>query len=285
MLAPPRKRSSSSSSDQTTTLTTIIPKNIKPLPPMTTSPTLIDTTNNISNSSYTAFNSSSSQQQSSDFNNTTRIYLSSSSGNRLILIKNLNQIPLNGRFVFNDEESRRLIAIFRTKKNKIYAIDEYCYHMGGPLEKGDIEDLMVNYKDSKTRKHSCVVCPWHHYYISLKTGESFYLDIDHTYKSKGQRQRTYPLYYNSETMDLYLELDSRLELSYSPTVNCTGCESDKNPIKPLDSDHYVKIHQQKYSNIESSNTKPHSVVNLKELKEKRELKKINPDIDFQIKKE
>lgn len=63
--------------------------------------------------------------------------------------------------------------------------------MGGPLEKGDIEDLMVYYDSTKTMKeHPCVICPWHHYYISLKTGESFYLDLDRKYKSKGQRQRT-----------------------------------------------------------------------------------------------
>lgn len=48
--------------------------------------------------------------------------------NRLILARNLNDFPVNSQFVLNDEESKRLFAIFRTRKNKIYAIDEYVSH-------------------------------------------------------------------------------------------------------------------------------------------------------------
>ncbi|KAI7797676.1 putative Rieske domain-containing protein-like, partial [Triplophysa rosa] len=39
-----------------------------------------------------------------------------------------------------------------------YAIDVRCYHAGGPLHKGDIEEF-----DGR----SCIVCPWHKYKITL----------------------------------------------------------------------------------------------------------------------
>ena len=37
-----------------------------------------------------------------------------------------------------------------------------------------------------------VVCPWHHYHISLRTGEGLYQSLDKRWKSKGVKQRTHP---------------------------------------------------------------------------------------------
>ena len=64
----------------------------------------------------------------------------------------------------------------------VYAIDSICYHMGGPLIDGDIEELLG-------QPH--IVCPWHHYRISITTGEGAYQVAKGQWKSKGRRQRTH----------------------------------------------------------------------------------------------
>ncbi|XP_074640494.1 Rieske domain-containing protein-like isoform X2 [Tubulanus polymorphus] len=58
----------------------------------------------------------------------------------------------------------RSIVIFH-RNGDIYAMDSLCYHTGGPLVDGDIEDINGT---------TCIVCPWHKYKISLKEGEGFY---------------------------------------------------------------------------------------------------------------
>jgi nitrite reductase/ring-hydroxylating ferredoxin subunit len=50
----------------------------------------------------------------------------------------------------------REIAVFRIK-DKFYAVDEYCTHVGGPLHEGEIENGKV-------------ICPWHGAMFDLKTG-------------------------------------------------------------------------------------------------------------------
>ena len=50
--------------------------------------------------------------------------------------------------------------------------------------------------------HPCVVCPWHHYKISLKTGESIYKhddpfnnkNVKPCMKSRGKKQRIHEIY-------------------------------------------------------------------------------------------
>ena len=43
---------------------------------------------------------------------------------------------------------------------------------------GDIEDGVCG--------HTCLVCPWHHYKISITTGEGFYQNLDRKWVSKGK---------------------------------------------------------------------------------------------------
>ncbi|XP_071138936.1 Rieske domain-containing protein-like isoform X2 [Mytilus edulis] len=105
-------------------------------------------------------------------------------------------------------------VIILRHKGIFYALDSFCYHAGGPLYKGDIEDI---------GSHSCIVCPWHRYKVTLQTGENFYQSID-PYNTKkapvwtcgGVKQRTHQVIIKDE--DFYLKL--------SP---CSG---------DLDSDHY-----------------------------------------------
>lgn len=48
-------------------------------------------------------------------------------------------------------------------KGTVYALDEMCPHMGGPLHLGDIEEL-------GQAALPCIVCPWHSWKFSLENG-------------------------------------------------------------------------------------------------------------------
>jgi nitrite reductase/ring-hydroxylating ferredoxin subunit len=64
----------------------------------------------------------------------------------------------------------------------VYALDEFCYHEGGPLSAGDIEDW---------NGVACVKCPYHSYAIALTNGERFLQDLGGGFKSLGIRQRAH----------------------------------------------------------------------------------------------
>ncbi|XP_061408262.1 Rieske domain-containing protein-like [Lethenteron reissneri] len=81
----------------------------------------------------------------------------------------------------------RDIAVFH-HKGQFYALDWRCYHAGGPLHQGDIEELPDG--------TACLICPWHGYRIGLASGEGFYRPANPTgsaptsdWCSKGVRQR------------------------------------------------------------------------------------------------
>ncbi|OQS04058.1 hypothetical protein THRCLA_03666 [Thraustotheca clavata] len=73
-------------------------------------------------------------------------------------------------------------------KNVVYCIDQACYHHGGPLLTGDIEEI-----GGKV----AIKCPWHNYKIALENGEGLYMGLDignmnkPLLKSKGIKQRTH----------------------------------------------------------------------------------------------
>ncbi|KAI6659372.1 acetylcholinesterase isoform E4-E6 precursor [Oopsacas minuta] len=89
-------------------------------------------------------------------------------------------------------ENRQLVLI--NDNGKLYCLDEFCYHAGGPLSLGDIEDY------NGTR---CITCPWHRNKIELDTGDNLYTTIDpFTRQTKPGRkkfkQRTHKVVVNGE---------------------------------------------------------------------------------------
>ncbi|MEQ2300166.1 hypothetical protein AMECASPLE_022531 [Ameca splendens] len=64
---------------------------------------------------------------------------------------------------FRTLEGRDILIIYH--EGVFYAIDCYCYHAGGMLQNGDIED--INGK-------LCIICPKHKYKITLAEGEGLY---------------------------------------------------------------------------------------------------------------
>ena len=49
------------------------------------------------------------------------------------------------------------IAVFRTRDNRIFALEDKCPHKNGPLSQGIVHD-------------GCVTCPLHNWVITLETG-------------------------------------------------------------------------------------------------------------------
>lgn len=72
----------------------------------------------------------------------------------------------------------------------MFCIDSICFHAGGPLALGDIEEI---------NNKQCLVCPWHFYHCSLEDGQKFYRQatmqegrpMPGAWQSVGVRQRTH----------------------------------------------------------------------------------------------
>ena len=94
---------------------------------------------------------------------------------------------------------------------EVYCLDSLCYHAGGPLAVGDIEDVGGK---------PCLSCPWHLYKVTLDTGEKLYgatrFDDDGTLvpdgvKSAGVRQRTHEVERRPDGWYVRLRLDGEVE--------------------------------------------------------------------------
>lgn len=71
------------------------------------------------------------------------------------LVGTIDEIPRQGaRCVKNGDMT---IAVFRTKDDRIFALEDKCPHKNGPLSNGIVHD-------------GCVTCPLHNWVISLETG-------------------------------------------------------------------------------------------------------------------
>mmetsp|Transcript_19510 Transcript_19510/g.35188 ORF Transcript_19510/g.35188 Transcript_19510/m.35188 type:complete len:167 (-) Transcript_19510:385-885(-) len=110
------------------------------------------------------------------------------------------QLPEGGRFHTTIEG--RYITVFRMR-GQLTAIDSVCYHAGGPVGLGDIEDI---------NGRVCVSCPWHDYKIDVKTGErlgksSSYQGgrmVEGGWKSYGVKQRPHRVYEQGGTVFVIL---------------------------------------------------------------------------------
>uniref|UniRef100_A0A3P8W9W8 Rieske domain-containing protein n=1 Tax=Cynoglossus semilaevis TaxID=244447 RepID=A0A3P8W9W8_CYNSE len=81
---------------------------------------------------------------------------------------------------------RDVLVLFH--QGRYHAMDMRCYHAGGSLLHGDIEEF---------NGQQCIVCPWHKYKITLAEGEGLYQAVDNPtvkplrthWRSKGVKQR------------------------------------------------------------------------------------------------
>ena len=92
----------------------------------------------------------------------------------------------------------------------LHCIDSVCFHAGGPLALGDIEEL---------EGRPCLVCPWHFYHVSLRDGEKWYQAAQpgedgklHAgqWKSVGQRQRVHQVEQRADGIYVKLNVEGAL---------------------------------------------------------------------------
>lgn len=109
-----------------------------------------------------------------------------------------SDIPTGGRGVFLHPVDGTRVVVFRSGDQQFYAIAARCYHMGGPLERGEV----LATPETQVNGHSCIVCPFHRYVISLETGECFYRPAGELggWRSKGKRQRIYRIVVHGEML-------------------------------------------------------------------------------------
>ncbi|CAI5724272.1 unnamed protein product [Peronospora destructor] len=119
----------------------------------------------------------------------------------------LSQLPPGSKKCIELPTSHRSVMLLNLR-GKVFCMDQGCYHHGGPLVNGDIEDM-----GSKTT----VKCPWHAYHIVVETGEGLYKGVDMTMtpsgklrpssprlKSKGVKQRTHFVELRNDGQDVYV---------------------------------------------------------------------------------
>lgn len=120
-----------------------------------------------------------------------------------------------------DVGAQRTVAIMRYQ-GTLFAIDHYCYHMGGPLANGDIEELTFTSKTGTetSATHTCVTCPWHKYTISLQTGEALYRPVvpkgmksKPAIQSKGVKQRIHQVW-ETDDHEVYVRINNSTQLKY-----------------------------------------------------------------------
>jgi len=65
----------------------------------------------------------------------------------------------------SENSSGRYVTVLKYR-GTLRSFDSICYHAGGPLGLGDIEDLGEG--------RVCIKCPWHHYSIDMATGKKYH---------------------------------------------------------------------------------------------------------------
>jgi nitrite reductase (NADH) small subunit len=75
-----------------------------------------------------------------------------------VAVCKLEQIPSLGARRFNRDDGK-VIAVFRTADDKVFALHDKCPHKGGPLSQG------IVFSES-------VACPLHNWCIGLNSGQA-----------------------------------------------------------------------------------------------------------------
>ena len=76
-------------------------------------------------------------------------------------IGSVSEIPRRGARCVDTPAGK--IAVFRTGRDQVFAIDDHCPHKGGPLSQGIVHG-------------AAVTCPLHNWVISLETGKALGAD-------------------------------------------------------------------------------------------------------------
>eukprot|EP01012_Entosiphon_sulcatum_P042236 TRINITY_DN56214_c0_g1_i1.p1 TRINITY_DN56214_c0_g1~~TRINITY_DN56214_c0_g1_i1.p1 ORF type:complete len:529 (+),score=32.28 TRINITY_DN56214_c0_g1_i1:41-1627(+) len=107
----------------------------------------------------------------------------------------------------------RNIAVFH-HRGRFYAMDNACYHHGGPLWTGSIREV---------EGHQCVKCPWHGYLLDLEDGNGLYMGLGkdmqtQQVKSKGPKQRVHAVEVVGNFIEVLIDLTGKWESDQYATM-------------------------------------------------------------------
>jgi nitrite reductase (NADH) small subunit len=91
-------------------------------------------------------------------------------GERWIDVGALEALPRLGARVVRTAEG--CVAVFRTREDQAFALEDRCPHKGGPLSQGIVHG-------------NSVTCPLHNWVLNLETGDAQGADVGHA--------KTFPL--------------------------------------------------------------------------------------------
>ncbi|PSC75330.1 Rieske domain-containing -like [Micractinium conductrix] len=120
----------------------------------------------------------------------------------------LEDAPSGGRL--HGQVEGRYVTVLQHEE-QLYCLDSVCFHAGGPLALGDVEEL----PDGR----SCLKCPWHYYLVDIANGEKFYQGtvagpdgklLPGPWKSVGKRQRTHRVEQRPDGIYVQLNLEGHL---------------------------------------------------------------------------
>jgi len=118
------------------------------------------------------------------------------------VVGQLDDIPLRGsRRV---QHGDKVIALFRTMNNLVFALADSCPHQNGPLSEGIVHD-------------GCVTCPLHNWVISLETGKAQGADTGST--------AVFPVKVDGNNVSLLLEPAKRVRGKVDSTLMCASSQS------------------------------------------------------------
>ncbi|XP_028312738.1 Rieske domain-containing protein-like [Gouania willdenowi] len=111
-------------------------------------------------------------------------------------------------------------------QGQLHAMDKRCYHAGGELQFGDIEEF---------NGRLCMVCPWHKYKITLAEGEGLYQAVENPtirphrtqWRSKGVKQRIHKV--TEVNGDVYVTLNDSAEAIESDNYQTERFRSVQQP--------------------------------------------------------
>eukprot|EP00164_Ancoracysta_twista_P003399 GFYU01004538.1.p1 GENE.GFYU01004538.1~~GFYU01004538.1.p1 ORF type:complete len:217 (+),score=24.52 GFYU01004538.1:55-705(+) len=111
------------------------------------------------------------------------------------LVAYVNDVPVRGSKCLNVDG--RMVTLFRVSETHYTCVDSLCYHMGGALNEGDIEDIAGRVT---------VRCPSHGRRVDIRTGEAIESDLEGNWFSQGVKQRTHACFVDFQSGAIYVNL-------------------------------------------------------------------------------
>lgn len=118
----------------------------------------------------------------------------------------------------------RYVSVVRGLDGRVHCLDSVCYHTGGPLLLGDIEEV---------NGWECVRCPWHNYPVRLVDGAKAYKQMEAAedgkllpagWKLSEHRQRVHAVEERGDGIFVRLSSEERVDRH---AVEELECESDR----------------------------------------------------------